>query len=476
MDGALAWIHGAPLAKRGKAQMTLSRLPRAAIGAALVAASLVFAGPSGADVIPQPVELPQQLTMDQAVQILRTKSLDLLIAEAAVRNAEGDVGVAGAVPNPALNVGYGRVLPPYDSGGSKFGCDVSPNGCSANQWTVGIADQAAIEDSLSGKRDLRLKVARAALAAARLSRNDALRTIEFQVKSAYAQVAQAQRALYFAKDTQATNVKTLELFQTRLRSGAINEGDLARIQTQKLEADQAVDQAMQSLRQARVALAFLLGVRGPIPDFVVDDHILDYSVPEPLARADEDRLLRLAFDHRPDLLAQGYQRASAEAAIALAKRQRFPDITLSAQYTQTGTASGPGAVQPPTISFGISAPIPIFYQQQGEIRKAEANYDTQSVTQAKMTAQVVSDVGAAVAGYETSRSLVERMEKQLKPAAERAFSITRLQYDKGAATLMDFLDAQRTYIATNVEYLQDLANYWTAVYQVEEAVGMELRP
>jgi len=68
------------------------------------------------------------------------------------------------------------------------------------------------------------------------------------------------------------------------------------------------------------------------------------------------------------------------------------------------------------------------------------------------------------------------MEKQLKPAAERAFSITRLQYDKGAATLMDFLDAQRTYIATNVEYLQDLANYWTAVYQVEEAVGMELRP
>jgi cobalt-zinc-cadmium efflux system outer membrane protein len=67
------------------------------------------------------------------------------------------------------------------------------------------------------------------------------------------------------------------------------------------------------------------------------------------------------------------------------------------------------------------------------------------------------------------------MEKQLRPSAERAFSITRLQYDKGAATLMDFLDAQRTYIATNVEYLQDLSNYWTAVFQVEQAVGMELR-
>jgi cobalt-zinc-cadmium efflux system outer membrane protein len=417
-----------------------------------------------ADGIPQAVELPQQLSLEQSVQILRTRSLDLLMAEASVHSAEGDVSVAGAVPNPAVNFGYGRVL----------GYNPQPGtGASNDQWTVGLSDQAAIEDSLSGKRDLRLRVANRALAAAKMSRNDALRTLEFQVKSAYAQVAQDQRALAFAKESQATNQKTLELFQARMKSGAINEGDLARIETQKLEADQAVDQALASLRQSRVALAFLLGVRGPLRDFTVDDKVLDYAVPPGVGDADEDRLLRLAFDHRPDLLAQGYQRASAEAEIALARRQRFPDITLGAQYTQTGT--GNFAIQPPTLSFSVTAPIPILYQQQGEIRKAEANYDTQSLQQAKTTAQVVSDVSAAASAYTNAKRLVERMEKQLRPAAERAFSITRLQYDKGAATLMDFLDAQRTYIATNVEYLQDLAGYWTAVYQLEEAVGMELR-
>jgi cobalt-zinc-cadmium efflux system outer membrane protein len=51
----------------------------------------------------------------------------------------------------------------------------------------------------------------------------------------------------------------------------------------------------------------------------------------------------------------------------------------------------------------------------------------------------------------------------------------RTQIDGGIGSVTDLLDAQRTYIATNVEYLQDLANYWTAVYQLEEAVGMELR-
>jgi outer membrane protein, heavy metal efflux system len=466
-ESSRRWIDGAPLANRGR-QMSASRLARSLTVLTFVGACLLWAGRVGAEGVPQPVELPQALSLDQAVQILQTKSLDVLIAEAGVKNAEGDVGVAGAVPNPALNIGYGRAL----NYSSNLQCPPNGDGCSPNQYTIGIADQAAIEDSLSGKRDLRLKVARTALAAAKLSRNDALRTIEFQVKSAYANVAQGQRGMAFAKETLATNVRTLQLFQIRLKSGAINEGDLARIETQKLEAEQQLDAAVLTLRQARAALAFLLGVRGPTPEFSVDDKALDFGVPETLANAQLDGLLRTAFDHRPDLLALGYQRQSAEAAIALAKRQRFPDITLSAQYTQTGTASS--AIQPPIISFGLSAPIPLFYQQQGEVRKAEAAYDTQALQQAKTTAQVVSDVSTALQGFEVSRRLVERMEKQLKPSAERAFSITRLQYDKGSATLMDYLDAQRTYIATNVEYLQDLTNYWTAVYQVEQAVGMEL--
>jgi outer membrane protein, heavy metal efflux system len=434
---------------------------------------LLGSGRASAEGVPQAVELPQQLSLEQSLQILRTRSLDVLIAEAAVRNAEGDESVAGAVPNPALSLGYGRVLPPYNPNATIPGTGQRAcPGCSADEYTVGLSDQAAVEDSLSGKRTLRLKVARAALAAARLSRSDALRTIEYQVKSAYAALAQAQRALAFSRENQATNVKTVQLFEIRLKSGAINEGDLARVQTQKLEADQAVDQANVVLRQARVTLAFLLGVRGPAPEFTVDDRMLDYAVPPSLASAQLDGLLRTAFEHRPDLLAQGYQRASAEAAIALAKRQRFPDITLSAQYTQIGFDQN--AIEPPTLSFAVSAPIPIFYQQQGEIRKAEASYDTQSLEQAKTTALVVSDVSAAMAGFESWRTLVQRMEQQLRPSAERAFSITRLQYDKGAATLMDFLDAQRTYIATNVEYLQDLTNYWTAVFQLEQAVGTEL--
>ena len=421
-------------------------------------------------VVPAATDLPPVLSMDDALKIFRARGLDLLVAEAAVRSAEGDVGVAGAVPNPVVSGGYGRVFN-YD-----YDPKICPQ-CSANMWQVGISDSAAIEDALSGKRGLRLKAMRNALAAARLSRVDAQRTLEFQIKATYLQVAEAVLALRFAKDVSEANEKTLGLFRLRYQSGAINQGDLARIETQKLEADQAVDTAVEGLRQARVALAFLIGVRGPVADFEVDTKVLTFAAPKGRADATEDGLLRAAFERRPDLIASGYQKASAEASIALARRQRFPDITLSLTYSQTGTGATTteGAISPPTLLVGVSAPIPVFYQLQGEIKKAEAAYDANALGQAKTTAQVVSDVASGYAGYLGTKQLVQRMEGGgLLKSAKTALDITRLQFDKGAANLTDLLDAQRTYIATNVEYIQDVTNYWTAVFQLEQAVGMEL--
>jgi cobalt-zinc-cadmium efflux system outer membrane protein len=416
-------------------------------------------------VVPAATDLPATLSLEEALAIFRAHGLDLLIAEAAVKSAEGDVGSAGAVPNPVVNGGYGRVFN-YDA---PPGCDQ----CSANVWQVGLSDSAAIEDALSGKRGLRLKVTRNALAAARLSRADAQRTLEFQIKATYLQVAQSVLAYRFAKEVAETDAKTLDLFRLRYRGGAINEGDLARIETQKLESDQAFDSTVESLRQARVGLAFLIGVRGPVPEFEVDTKVLTFAPLPALADATEDALLRSAFERRPDLIAAGYQKVSAEASIALARRQRVPDIALSVNYTQTGT--GGQAIQPPTLIVGVTAPLPIFYQQQGEVKKAEAAYETNSLGEAKATAQVVNDVATGFAAYAGAKKLVQRMEVGgLLKSAKTARDITRLQFDKGTANLTDLLDAQRAYIATNVEYIQDVTNYWTAVFQLEQAVGMEL--
>jgi cobalt-zinc-cadmium efflux system outer membrane protein len=433
-------------------------------------------------VTPAAPDLPEILSLDEALRIFRARGLDLLIADAAVRNAEGVVQSAGAIANPVVSASVGNGVSYANTPASHANCLTVGAVCTPWIYNLGLTDSAALMDAISGKRGLRLTAARNALAAAKMSRVDAERNITFQVRFAYAQVAQAALGYKFAKDVAESNVTTLKRFQDRLSAGAINEGDLQRIEAQKLESDQALAQAVQTLRQARVQLAFLLGVRGAVPAFEVDVHVLDFSVPLALRDATEVGLLRIAAAHRPDLAALGYSITSSKAQVDLAKRQRFPDITFGVNYSWGGGGgwSTNGAIGPQVLTFGISAPLPTFYQQQGEIKQAEAAVDTNTLQHAKASAQVVNDVSTSFAAFGAAKELVERMEGPRRPgggllaSAGGAFESVAAQFDRGLASVTDYLDAYRTYVATKVEYFGDLTSYWTAIYQLEQAVATNL--
>jgi len=412
---------------------------------------------------PPPPQLPGLLTLDNAQRIFHTTGLDLLVADAQVVHAEGDLLAARAVQNPNVtgSVGYAFSYNP----------PATCNGCSPWSFSVQLSDNATLFDIMTGKRGLRGDVARAALKAARLGRVEAERLVRAQVKQTYVQVVVAKGAEDFTKEVQQTMTQSYDVNKLRYPA-MINEGDLARIEVQKLEADQAVDQAKLAVRQGQIALGFLLGVRGIVPDFDVERTLLKFAVPASLQSASEQSLLQTAIATRADLRAWTFTRESAEAALALAKRQRFPDVALFANYTQSGT--GPNAIQPSTVTVGLSFNLPIAYQQQGEVRRAEADIGSATVQREKALAQVVSDVTTAWSQYVAARDLVTRVET-IRDRAKKARDIVDLQFRGGTATLMDFLDAERQYIAANQERLQDLALYWGAVFGLEQAVGVELK-
>ncbi|HWX24700.1 MAG TPA: TolC family protein, partial [Vicinamibacteria bacterium] len=340
-------------------------------------------------------------------------------------------------------------------------------------YSAGLADQGAIFDVLTGKHHLRVNVAKAALEAAKMSRAEAERTLTFAVKEQYLATVLARTSLDLAGQSLDASTETLRLVGVRYRAGAVSEADVARAEAAKLEADQAMDQSVQALRQAKVALAFLLGVRTSVPDFEVGDEFQHPLLPVRLEAASRESLLEAAHEKRPDLKAIAAQKARAAAGLSLAKRQRIPDLPLSVQYSQEG--SGQNAIQPPTTTFGVSLTVPLFYQNQGEVAKARADLRTQELQEAKLEAQVVNDVETGFAGFVNARSRAERMDSRLLERAQRARDLVRIQYEKGAASLLELLDAQRTLITTSVERVQNLNDYWTAVFQLEEAVGEELR-
>jgi len=404
----------------------------------------------------------QSLTLEDALRRFRTRGFDLIIADASVVSAQGDLTIAKAIANPSLSF----------ASGNSFNYDPSLcAGCSSTSISAGVTDQAVISDALTGKRRLRIAVARAALDASRRSRADIERTLEFTVKQQVLNAELAKQSLAYAVESQQLGADTLKLVDIRYKAGAVSEADVARAEVQKLEADQAVDIARQTLDSAKAALAYLLGYSETPSDLdVADDLTHSGGLRENVSL---DALLPEALSNRPDLAATRFQVQRSSSALLLAKRQRIPDLFPSVSYAQEG--SGQSAIQPPTLTFGVSFSPPIFYHYRGEITKAEADLQTQRVTAQKTEAQVGSDLATAIAAYVSAQSRTARMEGRLLEEAARARDLVRLQYQKGAASLFEFLDAQRTFLATRTEYIQTLNDYWTAVFQLEQATGTELR-
>lgn len=416
-----------------------------------------------------PHQIPSVLSLDQALTLLRHYGIDLLIAEAAIASGEADVKIAGAVANPEFSTTIGKTFV-YNSQDPQQCPDQK---CSSIPWTIGLSDGSGISDVLFLKRSLRIDVAKAALMAVRENRSDAERTLVFQMKQQFMQLAMYQRLVVFAKAEHETARQIYELNKARQHAGAIADPDLFKAEIAMLEAEQAVTTADQFYHKGKIGLAFLLGMRGPIPHFSVTAEFFRFGVPTELQTTSIAKLIGEATKNRPDLRATKFQKQQAQASIALAKRNRIPSVSLSVQYNQEG--AGSYAIQPPTLTAGISFPLPIVYLQQGEISKAIAAAKSINLQQVKVEAQVVADVENAFVGYIASRKRVEILEAKLLDRARRTRDLVAFQYKKGAASLLEYLDAQRTYLNNNLAYLQDLSDYWVSVFQLEQAIGRELK-
>ncbi|HXZ85869.1 MAG TPA: TolC family protein [Myxococcota bacterium] len=391
---------------------------------------------------------------------------DLLAADAAVQAAAGDTTIASAFPNPAVSGG----------GGHTFHYDPKrcvSSGCSATLWAGSVSDQGLLADLVIGKRRLRAEVAEQALAAARLERKDALRTLRALVEQAWVETVVAGALVRTAEEAARASGQTADLVNLRWHAGDVSEADAARADTAKLELDQAVDAARQQLAQSKASLAFLLGDRSGNPSFEVEAQLPACVAPADLRDATAEDLVARARAQRQDLAAADATLASASAGVALAERSRIPDVALIGSYSEEGT--GNEALGPPTASLALSFPIPVFYQGAGEVEKARANFDAQRIARARLDAQLAADVASSFAAWQSAQSRVARMESTTLARAKRALDLIDYQYRRGAASLLELLDAQRTFVSTQAEYQQNVGDWWLSLYQLEAATGKEPR-
>jgi cobalt-zinc-cadmium efflux system outer membrane protein len=191
---------------------------------------------------------------------------------------------------------------------------------------------------------------------------------------------------------------------------------------------------------------------------------LDYQP----VHANLEDLQAKALSTRPDLRAAQQGVTAANGQYELAKANGKRDVTAQINYTHIADLS--------TASLFGQIQIPIFDRNQGEIARTRYAI-TQAQEQERATdGQVLTDVRDAYEGLQSNDKIIQLYRSGYLDEAQQDRDISEYAYKRGAASLLDFLDAERSYRATQLAYRQSLASYMLALEQLREAVGTRNLP
>lgn len=337
------------------------------------------------------------------------------------------------------------------------------------------------EFEIAGKRPARIASARLATAISRTDFENARRSLVFSLRQAFVAALLANSDLEFARENLTNYQKVVDLNRLRLQQGEISRADFLKVELQTLQFETDVDDAVLASKTAKASLRAMVGPSNLPQEFDVVGDLraipLEKSLPE---------LEQLALSNRPDLKSAETGIEKAVADLRLAKANRWPDPTLGMSFLHTGNEiGGPHWFEPlypkgpvsNAMGIGIaSVAIPIFNRNQGEVARTNSERLRADFIAQAARNQVLQDVETAYASFESSRERVRLYEQTYLSHAKESLEIQDFSFRHGATSILDFLDAERTYRATQLAYRQQLAAYLTNLAQLEAAVGAPLLP
>jgi outer membrane protein, heavy metal efflux system len=393
-----------------------------------------------------------RIDLDQAIQLAIARNHALKAARTQIDQSRAEEVTAAIRPNPVFV--YDDLFVPIVP--SQF---TSSNLNAITEFDAGLT----YTWERGHKRAARIRAARDQTVVTRYQVDDAERGLVYNLSQQFIQVLLAESNLEFAKQDLAGFQQTVDLSGERYRAGAISEGDLLKIKLQLLQFQTDVSSAELSLVQARSSLRQLLGYDSVPADFGVVGE-LTYT---PLKLNKQDVQMR-ALQLRPDLLAAVQGVKAAESQHQLARANGYRSVSTTLDYTHVSAIN--------STSFIFNMEIPIFDRNQGEIARTHFAVGQAEETRTAAEGQVMTDVSNAYEQVQTNDQIVQLFQSGYLKQSQDSRDISEYAYQRGAASLLDYLDAERSYRATQLAYRQALANYMLSLELLRQSVGTRNLP
>ncbi len=394
-----------------------------------------------------------QITLDQAIDLALAHNHSIKAMRTLILQNQAQEITANLRPNPTLGADTQFVpfFSPQDFSGDNLN--------NVQQFDIGIGYLF----ERGHKRQRRLQAARDQTAVTRAQVADAERTLAFNVGQQFVSVLLAESTLQFALESLKSFQQTVDIGEAQFKAGFISEADYLKIKLQLLQFQTDVSSARLAKVQALVGLRGFLGYNAVPSDF---DVIGDLAF-QPLKGNLEDFQAR-AMRERPDFHAAELGITSAQSQILLAKANAKVDVTGTYDFTHVSGEN--------TASIFANFELPIFNRNQGEIARTRYALTQAQEQEQSASDTVLSDVANAYEGVRSNDEVVQLYTSGYLKQAQDSRDISEYAYKRGAVSLLDFLDAERSYRSVQLAYRQALASYMTAFEQLKEAVGTRNLP
>lgn len=317
------------------------------------------------------------------------------------------------------------------------------------------------------KRELRRDSAKQSTAVAESSYQDQRRNLLFNLRSAFVQTLQAKAVRTNAQENLQYWDRELGVNRDRFKAGDLAQMDLSRMELQRVQFESDFETAVVNLRTAKIQLMMLLNEHTPVEQF---DVIGTFDFADELRSLEQYR--NIALETRPDLKEASQNVELAKINHQLAVANGSTDPTISAWYSYNPSFSNSFANQ--TIGGSVSIPLRIFDRNQGEKARTQIDIQRNERLLAANQAQVFNDVDSAYYTLVQNLNLLRPYKTKYLPLATDVRDRMTVAYQHGGASLLDYLDAEKSYRDTRLAYLNLIGSYLSAAAQMNMAVGREV--
>ena len=400
------------------------------------------------------------LTLDEAVGRLVRDNLDLKSRFFEIPQARADILTASLYANPILF--FDAQLVPY-------GNYTRQRNGGPTQYDLNISHPL----DLSGKRRARTAVACAAQKVIEAQYQDAVRLEIDNLFEAFVGAVLARESIDLSRAAVDGLDQVLETIRDQREEKIATQADVNSVLIQRELAAQGLSDAEQMYRSTKLRL----GAELTIPPAEAEAMAIRGSlkVNAPLAPPAED-LVGLALQCRPDLAAYRLGVRRSQADVKLANANRLADVYVLYQpytFQNPGATSSQGSH---SWAGGVTVPLPVYNRNQGNIQRAKINVDQSKTELAAQEQRVVIEVLQAEKEYQVAQEAVDRLERVIRPAAQKVLDTAQLRFRSGEKDILYYLSARRDYNDFVRQYLQSYLRYRRSLLKLNTAVGQRIMP